>query len=420
MIGVIGISHKTALVNIREKFSLSGQEITDFISSLKDNREIAKFVILSTCNRMEIYFYLAGNNKTGNYNAVLKQFVKFWKVDNSIKKYFYSYYDIDAVKHLFSVASGTDAMIIGEDQILGQVKNAYKISAEKGFTGPVLNRLFHKSFEVGKKVRTETAINEGMASVSSVGAGIASNHSGDFEKHSVLLIGAGETGELVIKSLLAKGYKNIFISNRTFEKAGKIAEIYNCTAIAFEKIKEQLAVSDIVVISTASKDPIITHPVVSAIMPARNNRPLLIIDLSVPRNAEPEIEKINNVTLYDIDHIQQVIKKNISKREKEIVQAEEIINAYTHDFFSWMDTLDLTPAIKNLKEKFDSLNSRELEKCRNKYSSKEFEMISEYGSFITEKFANLVARNLMELSDKGNKAECIDFVNDLFGLDKKG
>jgi glutamyl-tRNA reductase len=419
MVGVIGISYKSAPVDIRGRFALNETEIVNFISSLKEQKRTEKFVVLSTCNRTEIYFYYQKERKASNYNAIFKAFVKLWNITSEYKKYFYSYYGKEAISHLFNVASGIDAMVLGEDQILGQVKEAFRISCVQEITGSVLNKLFHKSFEIGKKVRTMTEINEGAASVSSAAVELITNYHQDLEKVKVLLIGAGQTGELTMKCLLKKGVKEISITNRDFAKAQKLAEIYSGTSVEFETIDKNITESDIVIISTGAREPIVTSSMIKDVMLRRQGKDLFMIDISVPRNIDPEVNNIEGVFLFDMDDLEKVIRKNYSKRASEIEKAKEMIDKYTEDFSSWLNTIYLTPSIVALKEKFEAINNRELETYKKKMSEEEFKKVKDVSNFITAKYVNMIVENLILSSQNGKKVEYMELVNELFELNKQ-
>jgi glutamyl-tRNA reductase len=419
MVGVIGISYKSAPVDIRGRFSLSETDIIKLITSLKEQKREEKFVVLSTCNRTEIYFYYKKERKSSNYNAIFKTFVKLWNINSDYKKYFYSHYGNDAIRHLFSVASGIDAMVLGEDQILGQVKEAFRISCAQEFTGSILNKLFHKSFEIGKKVRTLTMINEGAASVSSAAVELVGSYFQDFDKLKVLLIGAGQTGELSLKCLLKKGVSNVAIANRDFEKARKLAETYSGNAFALENIDFCLQKNDVAIISTGAKEPIVTREMISRVMQKRQGKELFLIDISVPRNIDPEVNNMDGVFLFDMDDIEKVISKNHSKRVSEIEKAKEMIEQYTEDFSSWMNTLYLTPSIVALKQKFESIASRELETYKKRMSDAEFEKVKNVSNFISGKYVNMIVENLIISSQNGTKTEYMELVNELFELNKE-
>lgn len=416
MIGLIGISYKSAPLDIRERYSFNEEDITNFMDSLEDKKEFGKFVILSTCNRTEVYFYLPKSCKIAGFNSITKRFVKFWNVRDNERKYFYSYSNTEAVKHLFRVSSGLEAMALGEDQVLSQVKEAYRISAERGFTGPVLNRLFNKALEVGKRVRTETTINEGASSISYAGVELAAKIFKDLSSHSVLLIGAGETGELVLDNLKKKGCDNIFIANRTFERAEETANKHNGEAVKFEDLMKYIIKCDIIITSTGSKNHLIDYIRVTRIMEMRKYKPVFFIDLSVPRNVETEVKNIDNVFLYDIDSLEEVIAENYTKKTKEISKAIKIINVVTEEYYNWLNTLKVTPTIETLKDKFETINKAELEILKNKLSQDEYEKVTKYGNFITGKFSRMIIKNLIMLTKNGRELEYVNLVNQLFEL----
>lgn len=419
MIGVIGISYKSAPVEIREKFTFSEKDIVLFIESLKEQKKHGNFVLLSTCNRTEIYFHNAQTCKSGSYNSILRNFIDFWKVNQDIKKHFYSYYDEEAVEHLFKVSSSLDAMVLGEDQIIGQVKEAYRISAEHKFTGAVLNRLFHKAFEVSKQIRTETAINEGALSVSSAAVRLANQIFPELKNHSVFLIGAGETSELVLKCLKKRGNNTIFIANRTLSKAVELAERYNANPIDFKEIKNQLILSDIIITSTASKNYIISKELIEDVLKDRKNKKLVLIDISVPRNIDENIKNLDNVFLYDIDDLEKIVSDTKKKRKAEIEKAMILINKMTTEFYNWMSTINISPVIKSLKEKFYTINKEELESLRFRIPENEYLKVTEYGNYISDKYLGLIIKNLRTLTDDGKNLDYVHFINNLFELENK-
>lgn len=419
MIGVIGISYKSAPVNIRQKFSFNESDILNFMDSLEGKLENGNFVILSTCNRTEVYFFMVKSCRCVNYNSVLRRFVKFWNVKESEKKYFYSYSDTKAVKHLFRVASGLEAMALGEDQVFNQVKDAYRLATEREFTGPVLNRLFQKAFEVGKCVRTETAISKGALSISYAGVELAARIFEDLTDRSVLLIGAGETGELVLDNLSKKGCTNVFIANRTHEKAVEIAEKYKGQAVMFKDLMEAIMKCDIIITSTGAKSHLVDYQRVQQIMEHRNGKPIFFIDLSVPRNVEENVKKIENVYLYDIDSLEEVIAHNYDQRSKEIVKAIQYIETATDEFFNWLSQQNITPTIECFKNKFESLNTDELAALKNKLTPEEFDKVTLYGNYLTKKYTSMVIKNLIKLSRNGRNLDYVNLVKELFELEKE-
>ena len=421
MIGVVGINHKSAPVRQRERFVFSENEIEDFIKLVRKEEPFAEIVVLSTCNRTEIYFNLPNSFKKGDCDYMLGKLARFKELDlkEDLHKHFYTHKEDRAVNHLFTVAAGLNSMVLGENQILGQVKDAYRISSSRKFTGPVLNRLFHKAFEVGKRVRTETAINEGASSISYAAVELSSKIFNNLSAHPVLLIGAGETGELVLQSLVQRGCHHLHIANRTFRRAQQLAKKYEAEPVRLEDFGEYFLHCDIIVTSTTSPTPLIRSSFMQKAMQDRQNRTIFLIDLSVPRDIAEEVKEIENVFVYDIDDMEAVVAHNYEKRKGEIEKANEIIAKHKKEFLSWLSTLSLAPTIELLKNKFETMSQKELESLKNKMSEDAYERVFEFAAFLQGKYLGLVIKNLKTLSDNGKRLEYIDLVNNLFELKRE-
>lgn len=417
MIGVIGTNYKTSHVNIREQFIFNNaEEIEGFLKKINEKIDIEEAVVLSTCNRTEIYFSLQKDCIKGYFDPLLKQLCEYKEVMIDIKPYFYSFEGTEAAKHLFEVASGLNSMVLGENQVLGQVKEAYRISTSVNFTNTILNKAFHKAFEAGKRVRTETAINEGASSVSYAAVELANKLFKDLSTKNVLLIGIGETGELVLQSLLIRGCRNISITNRTYEKAEKLSKKYNAEPVKYNNWGERINNYDIIIASTFSKEPVIRSEIIQDMIKKRHNKNLCLIDLSVPRVIEKEAGKIDNVFLYNIDDLEKVVAENYDKRRSEIKKADKIIAEITSDFISWLKTLSLRPTITLLNEKFESIIGKELNSLKNKITENEYKKVAEFANFLNGKYIGLIIKNLKVMSTNGSKFEYINLINNLFEL----
>jgi len=415
-IGVIGLNYKSAPVAIREKVSFSEQQITLFIRALKQIEPVAGVVVLSTCNRVEIYFHTKAVSVHQGFEIVLHQLFEFKSLNSTVLEHFYFFNGKEAVNHLFQVASGLNSMILGEDQIIGQVKNAFLLSSHEHCAGPVLTRLFNLSFNAGKQVRTETKINEGSASVSSAAASLAKQLCPDIESRSILLIGAGQTGKLSLMSLIEKGCQNLFITNRTFERAVEIANEFNVKALPINKISECLLTCDIVMLATGSPEPLIGLTMIEEVMPARNYRPMVILDLSVPRNVAAEVGRVENVTLFDVDDTEAVIQDTFKKRQTEIARAKEIVSCLADEYMEWLASLSLTPTIRQIQDNFRKINDNEFEHYRKFKNGIDCKISREYGNHISDKFSRLIIENLKQLTDNGKKVELLNLLNELFEL----
>ncbi len=416
MIGLIGLNYKSAPVEIRELVSFTEDQIYEFIKNLKQIEAVAGVVVLSTCNRTEIYFHIKTVSIQEGFDMVFNRFSDYKNLDVSVKNHMYFAVGLEAVKHLFQVACGLNSMALGEDQIIGQVKNAFLISDHAHSAGPVLTRLFNRTFSAGKRVRTETKINEGAASVSSAAATLAKQQCPDMASRSVLLIGAGQTGRLSMLSLIEKGFKELYITNRTFEKAVEVAKEFKTTAVPFNSIKKYLITCDIVTVATGSVKPLITRSMIEEVMPERNFRPLIIIDLSVPRNVAENVCKIESVTLLNVDDTKIVIQETYKKRKAEIVKANEIINRMADNYMTWLSSLNLSPTIRQIQENFRKINNMEFENYRKYKNNTDRKPIQDYGSHIADKFSRLIIENLKYLTDNGRKVEHLKMLNELFEL----
>ena len=419
MIGIVGLNHRTAPVEVRERFVLQEGDIERFVAGLKQNGDFDEVVILSTCNRTEIIYYVQAECGPGTAAKLVRELADFQEIEADFKEHFYTHIDDDAVEHLLSVAAGLNSLVLGENQVLGQVKEAYRISAERKYTGAVLNRLFHKAFEAGKRVRSETAINQGASSVGYAAVEVAYKIFGDLGRHTVLLVGAGETGELVVQSLVARGCKSVFITNRTASKAQILAEKYCAAFVDFASFKDRLALCDIVVTSTASKTQLIELQDVKLAAKKRKDRPIFLIDLSVPRDIDEKARDIENVFLYNIDDLEQVVAHNYERRKSEIEKAVQITGNITSDFLAWLSNLKLVPTISSLQHKINSIAELELKNLSNKMTDQEHSKVSKFAYFLNKKYLSLIIKNLKILSNNGRKLEYVQLVNDLFELPEK-
>jgi len=414
MIAVVGLNHKSAPINIRERFALSEGEIIQLSEELLSLDEIFETVILSTCNRSEIYFTTSKTCSDSLLNAVLKKMFQLKDVDSTHKEYFYSHLGEDAVSHLFEVASGLDSMVLGENQILGQVKEAYRISSGNKFTRSVFNKLFHKAFEAGKRVRTATRINEGATSLSYAAVELAGKLFGNLNNKNVLLIGAGETGELVLQSLREREAGYFYVANRTFSRAEKIAEQYSGSAVQFSEFEEYLLICDIIISAVTTAEPILTHEKIVQILKDRKNPMLLFIDLSHPRSIDIGLKELETVFLYDLDDLNGVVAHNYKKRKNEIVRASAIVDEYVAEFFEWYNTLEFVPVIKMVQEVINSIKAGELAAVRHSLSEDEAAKMELFASSLTKKIQNTFIENIKKMT--GHSAYNQDIYNTLASL----
>jgi len=414
MIGLIGLNHKSAPIEIREKFVFCEEDVRRFVPQLKA-KGIRGAVVVSTCNRTEIYFEMEDKCLSSDIDMIGDTLINYRKVASDVKIHFYQMKNEDAVHHLFRVVSGLDSMALGEYQIVGQIKDAFNISKQNELCSSVLFKLFNDALKTGKQVRTETALNKGAVSISYAGVELAGKKLQNLSSHSVLLVGAGQTSELTLLNLIKKECNQFTVVNRTQEKACELAEKYHCKVGDFEQLGELLVKNDIVISSTASKKALFTEEMVRIAMEERNNQPLLFIDLSVPRNVAKEVGDIENVHVYDIDALNEVIGDNLDMRKGEISHAEFIINESVSEFSKWHSIHILAPTFQNITSQFQEVNKAMLDGLKNKKEI-DHEKASIYGELITKRFIGLMIENVKSVTNNGQKQEYITMVNKLFDL----
>ncbi len=413
MIRLLGLNHKTAPIEVREKFVFCEEDIKRFVPLLKE-KGFQGAVVISTCNRTEIYVDFGVGSTPSSFEIFEEILFDYRKVDKELNSHFYRKSHGDVARHLFHVVSGLDSMALGEYQIVGQVKDAFNIAEKNNLISPILIRLFNKAFEAGKRVRTETCINKGAVSISYAAVDLANKKLNSLPCQPVLLIGAGQTGELTIQNLIKKGCNKFTIVNRTNQKAVEIAEKYNGKAEDYDKLEELLLTNNIVISSTASKNALINKEMVEKAMKLRNNKPLFFVDLSVPRNIAHNVSEVENVFVYDIDNLNNVIEENFGKRRGEICAAEEIIEEEVIDFANWVHTRSLIPIFQNISNCFQSINKNELEGFKKNEKEIDYQKATEYGEHITNKLIRTMISNVKSLTDNGKKQEYINLVNLLF------
>ncbi len=418
---VLGISHKTAPVEIRELFSFSQESLESGVRQLLEKDHVEECIILSTCNRVEIYAV------SENVELCLESIKGFLSEFHDVPEETFSpyiYYSIGhmAVRHLFKVASSIDSMVVGESQVLGQVKESYKVATAQGTTGLILNRLFHTSFFVAKKIRTETGIGSRAVSISYVAVELAKRIFDDLSKRSVMLVGAGEMAEIAAKHLIKAGISDLLIASRKFENAVALSEKLNGKAISYEEVFYHLKDVDIVITATGSQDFIIKPNHVKEALKLRNNDPMFLIDIAVPRDIDPRIEDITDIYLYDIDDLKNVSDENIKTRQDSSHKAEEIILEVEKTFQTWLNGLKAVPAIIDLKKRFEIIKDSELEKALEKLPG-----LSENDKYVLELMASRIIgkilhnplTNLKRESSTSLGALYVDSVKKLFELERE-
>ncbi len=415
---VVGLSHKTAPVEVREKISFSSDKLPEALKTITSTSGISEGVILSTCNRVEVIAI------TSHIHEGIKNLKKFMADFNnippeSIENHLYSHTSEEAIRHIFRVGSSLDSMVVGEPQILGQMKDAYQQALDHDFTGIILNKLYRKAFSVAKRVRTETNIASSAVSISYAAVELAKKIFGHLNDKRVMLIGAGEMCELAARHFINNGIKEILVANRTHERAVNLAAEINGRAVLFENIYLDLDEVDIILSSTGSPNYIINTEQVKEALTKRRNKPMFFIDIAVPRDMDPRINDIDNAYLYDIDDIQGVVDANKKEREKEAAAASLIIESEITQFHKWLKTLDVTPTIVSLREKLEQIRFCELEKLSaiNNLSSVQMSAIEKATASMINKILHIPISNLKKMADTAEGDLYVDAVRKLYDID---
>jgi len=358
---LLGINHKTAPVELRECIAFTGDESVTALQTLHRQPDINEVLLYSTCNRVELLFVT--DDKSRTISATKDFIAEFNKIPlEQFDGALYIHEDDEAVRHIFRVASSLDSMVVGEPQILGQIKAAYRLSTEIKSSGVILNRLLHRTFFVAKRIRTETGIGDRAVSISYAAVELGRKIFGQLEGKSVLLVGAGEMAELAVEHLIRNKASNIYVANRTFEKGVELAKKFKGEAIRFEEISNFLEITDIIISSTGSPDFVITRDQVKNVARKRRNRPIFFIDIAVPRDVDPRINRLTNSYVYDIDDLQGVVDDNLEDRQKEAIKGERIIDEAVISFRNWYDSLAVVPTIIALRNKMESIATAEIQK----------------------------------------------------------
>jgi len=417
----IGMNHETAPVELRECLAKDPAHADRALAMMRELSCVKEGIFLSTCNRVEALFTTEQTEEAKSSIVDLLSGLGGMPSESLCSSLF-TYEDRDAVRHIFRVASSLDSMVIGEPQILGQIKEAYASATKEKTTGVILNRLLHRAFHTAKRVRTETGIADAAVSVSYAAVELAKKIFYEFKGKKVLLIGAGEMAELAARHLLTQGVSAITVANRTFQKAVEVAQGFKGVPVSFEEIGTQLLEADIVISSTAAPGYVITHDQVKGSMKKRKNRPLFFIDIAVPRDVEPEVNDLENVYVYDIDDLKGIIQVNLSQREGEAVKAERIVEEEVIKFEQWLKTLEVVPTIVSLKEKAETIRQAELKKSLSglgELSPSQIKSLEILTLSITEKILNDPILFLKQKADRPMGKNYLDTARRLFRLDRE-
>ena len=413
----VGLSHRTAPVELRESVDFSRKGLEHALGELLARGAGRELVVLSTCNRAEVY-------AVGDTDETADQVGRFFSdyhdiPHNTVREHLYVYRGSDAARHLFRVAAGLDSLVIGEPQILGQVKAAYAVASDGQFTAAITNRLFHSAFTVGKRVRSETGLGDGAVSVSYAAIALAKKIFGDLKGRSVLILGAGEMAKLTGIHLHAQHVKQITIASRTFTTAQGLATRLDGIAVRWEEVDRALASADIVVTATGASEPVLTRTRVDEVMRHRRNRPLFVIDIALPRDVDPAVGQLDQVFLYNIDDLRTIVQENLARRGAELARAEAIVDEEVAKYSAWMQSREIVPTVVALRQRFEAIRRAELERLEPKLSGLPPDArarVDEVTRLIVEKLLLTPTEQLKAVSDEAMIVAYADALNRLFSL----
>ena len=415
---LLGASHHSAPVDLRERIDFSRRGVTESLAELAEIPEVSEAIVLSTCNRSEIY---VASEIPERLREALPAFMSsFHDVPESeLTSHLYSRADAAVARHLFRVTAGLDSLVVGEPQILGQVKDAYTVASERGYTGALLNRLFHWSFGAGKRVRSETGLGEGAVSVSYAAISLARKIFGDLRGRRALLVGAGEMAELTATHLRSHQVHRIRVANRTAAHATALAAKVDGEAVPWEDITAELTSTDIVVTATGSATPIVTRVDIEAAMRPRRDRPLFIFDIGLPRDVEPSCAEIEQVFLYNIDDLRSIVRENLARRQSQVDRAELMVTEEVDRFMKWLRSRAAIPTVVALRRRFEGVRQSELARLEPKLASlppQSRARVEEITRLLIEKLLSMPTEQLKATADEEAVAAYTDALNRLFQL----
>ena len=414
----VSVNHRTAGIELRERLHLSNSEVKELLGLFKQ-RFAKEVLIISTCNRTEVFLIV--ENKQIDYVEVERALIEYKKVEGVDDSNFEKYYSCSALNHLFKVVAGIDSQITGDNQIFGQVKESFFFAEEVGTVGFLMKRVFDAALKVGKRGKTDTLISEGAVTVSYAAVQLIEKIFSNFNKKNALVVGAGETGELAAKHLRDKGIGFLTITNRTYEKAEKLAERLNANVLPFDSFKQDIHKYDIVLSATASPEIVITYDDIRVAMNNRQNSPMVLMDIAVPRDIDPKVKKIENVFHSDMDSLNIIVEQNLKKRKDEIPKVKKIILDEMILFFQWYNSLEISPIIKMLRDLFEEVRSEEVGKNINKFSPEDQDKLEIITKRIMNKILHKPTTELRKGAEKDGATSVetlmkVAALKELFGL----
>ncbi|MEE3237204.1 MAG: glutamyl-tRNA reductase [Pseudomonadota bacterium] len=413
-LSILGLNHNTAPVEIREQVVFEGDAVNRAISAVAALPGVSETVVLSTCNRTEFYI----ESEAAGHDEIRAWLETDLSLDGDAMASLFSVESEDAIRHLFRVACGLDSMVLGEPQILGQLKDAFRQAEQLGSVGPKLSRLFHHTFSVAKQVRTDTEIGSSPVSVAYAAVSLASQFFAGFSRHTAILIGAGVTIELVAKHLCAKDIGRLFIANRDLARARRLASAFDGFALPLSELEGTLPEADILISSTASSEPIVTFDQMQSAISARKQQPVFAVDIAVPRDLDPRISELNNVYLYSVDDLDKVILEGQSSREEAVVDASRILDDETRRYLTVERSREVAPIITSLRDHGDLVREQVLEQARRRLTkgSDSDEVIEYVASALIKKLLHQPSVRLRKAGEESDR-EFVRIASELFGLD---
>ena len=410
----IGLNHHTAPVEVRERAAVAAENLDEALKDISRHSYIEEATILSTCNRTEVYCHVP-DTRIETVSNWLCDFHELRKEE--VEPYLYALPDRDAVQHAFRVASGLDSLVIGEPQILGQMKTAFAKAHKNGNTGKILNRLFQNTFSVAKEIRTSTAIGSSAVSVAYAAVTLSKSIFSDIAQQTVLLVGAGETIELTCRHLYRQGVRKMIIANRTMSRADGLADEFGAEVISLHELPTRLPDADMVFSSTASTLPILGKGMFESALKLRKNRPVFVVDLAIPRDVEPEVGDLKNVFLYTVDDLQAVVTENLESRKQAAVEAEKIVTERADDFMLWFRSLASVPTLRELRDRTRAIKDSELNNARRRLQAGDdpAEVLELFAHTLSQKFMHHPTESLRQSQDE----DILIAARELFGLDIK-
>lgn len=417
---VVGLNYKTAPVEVREKFSITEEALAEAMRALQNEKSILENVIVSTCNRTEVYAVVDQLHTGRHY---IKQFLANWfnMPVAEFENHLYICENDQSMQHLFKVTSGIDSMVLGETQILGQVKHSFLEAQQIGTTGTLFNRLFKQSVTFAKKAHGETAIGENAVSVSYAAVELAKKIFNTLDKTHVAILGAGKMGELAMENLYGSGVGKVTVVNRTMEKAETLADKFQGTAKSMQELQCTLLEADILITSTGAKDYVIDYDLMRYVEKMRKGKPLFMVDIAVPRDIDPKISELQSVFLYDIDDLQGIVEANLAERERAANEITQMIDTEIHEFKDWMGTLGVVPVISALRQKAATIQAETMQSIENKMpnlTDRERKILSKHTKSIVNQLLKEPILQAKELAGSPNAAKQLELFQRIFGIEE--